>query len=73
MNNKITITEMMEAVKILKAQGEKFTTLGIGPMSKPLIKAVLAKENVEYSPFPDRAMSPAHACIYTPTQPQSNV
>ena len=41
MNNKITITEMMEAVKILKAQGEKFTTLGIGPMSKPLIKAVL--------------------------------
>ena len=47
MNNKITITEMMEAVKILKAQGEKFTTLGIGPMSKPLIKAVLelAQEN----------------------------
>ena len=46
MNNKITITEMMEAVKILKAQGEKFTTLGIGPMSKPLLKATLelAKE-----------------------------
>lgn len=41
MNNKITITEMMNAAKILKEQGEQFTTLGIGPMSKPLIKATL--------------------------------
>lgn len=41
MNNKITITEMMNAAKLLKEQGEKFTMLGIGPMSKPLIKATL--------------------------------
>lgn len=41
MNNKITITEMMAAARTLKAQGEKFTMLGIGPMSKPLIKATL--------------------------------
>ena len=41
MNNKITITEMMNAAKSLKAKGEKFTMLGIGPMSKPLLKATL--------------------------------
>ncbi len=41
MNNKITITETMEAAKKLRASGEKFTMLGIGPMSKPLIKATL--------------------------------
>ena len=41
MNNKITITEMMAAARTLKAQGDKFTMLGIGPMSKPLIKATL--------------------------------
>ena len=41
MNNKITITQMMDAARILKADGEKFTMLGIGPMSKPLIKATL--------------------------------
>ncbi|MEE1075539.1 MAG: class II D-tagatose-bisphosphate aldolase, non-catalytic subunit [Acutalibacteraceae bacterium] len=41
MNNKITITEMMNAAKLLKEQGEKFTMLGIGPMSKPLLKATL--------------------------------
>lgn len=41
MNNKITITEMMNAAKILKDNGEKFTMLGIGPMSKPLLKATL--------------------------------
>ena len=41
MNNKITVTEMMAAARTLKAQGEKFTMLGIGPMSKPLIKATL--------------------------------
>ncbi len=46
MNNKITITEMMNAAKVLKEQGEKFTMLGIGPMSNPLLKATLelAKE-----------------------------
>ena len=46
MNNKITITEMMTAARTLKSQGEKFTMLGIGPMSRPLIKATLelAKE-----------------------------
>lgn len=41
MKNRITITEMMNAAKILKENGEKFTLLGIGPMSKPLIKATL--------------------------------
>ncbi len=41
MNNKITITEMMNAAKVLRDNGEKFTMLGIGPMSKPLIKATL--------------------------------
>ncbi len=46
MNNKITITEMMNAAKALKEQGEQFTLLGIGPMSKTLLKATLelAKE-----------------------------
>ncbi len=46
MNNKITITEMMNAAKVLRDNGEKFTMLGIGPMSKPLLKATLelAKE-----------------------------
>lgn len=41
MKNQITITQMMNAVKALKEQGEKFTLLGIGPMSKPLLKATL--------------------------------
>ncbi len=41
MNNKITITEMMNAAKALKDNGEQFTLLGIGPMSKPLLKATL--------------------------------
>lgn len=41
MNNKITITEMMAAARTLKEQGEQFTMLGIGPMSKPLLKATL--------------------------------
>ena len=46
MNNKITITEMMNAAKALKEKGEKFSLLGIGPMSKTLLKATLelAKE-----------------------------
>lgn len=41
MKNQITITEMMHAARTLKDQGEKFTMLGIGPMSMPLIKATL--------------------------------
>jgi tagatose-1,6-bisphosphate aldolase non-catalytic subunit AgaZ/GatZ len=41
MKNKITITEMMAAARTLKEQGEQFTMLGIGPMSKPLLKATL--------------------------------
>ncbi len=41
MDNKITITQMMDAARVLKDKGEKFTMLGIGPMSKPLIKATL--------------------------------
>ena len=41
MDNKITITEMMAAANQLREQGEKFTMLGIGPMSMPLIRAVL--------------------------------
>ena len=46
MNNKITITQMMNAAKKLKENGEQFTLLGIGPMSKTLLKATLqlAKE-----------------------------
>jgi D-tagatose-1,6-bisphosphate aldolase subunit GatZ/KbaZ len=46
MKNRITITEMMAAARELKAQGEKFTLLGIGPMSMRLIRGVveLAKE-----------------------------
>lgn len=52
MNNKITITEMMNAAKTLKNNGEKFTLLGIGPMSKPLLKATLPKlpKNLQRSP-----------------------
>ena len=41
MNNKITVSEMMKAANILRSQNEEFTMLGIGPMSKTLIKAVL--------------------------------
>lgn len=46
MDNKISIRQMMEAARVLKEQGERFTMLGIGPMSRTLIKAVLelAKE-----------------------------
>ena len=42
MNNKISITKMMKAANVLKENGEKFTMLGIGPMSMPLIKATLS-------------------------------
>lgn len=46
MNNQLTIRQMMGAARRLREQGERFTLLGIGPMSKTLIKAVLelAKE-----------------------------
>lgn len=44
--NKITINKAVQNAFKLKAKGEKFTMLGIGPMSKTLIEAViqLAKE-----------------------------
>ena len=41
MKNSITITQMMKAAQELKRQGEKFSLLGIGPMSKKLIRAVV--------------------------------
>lgn len=46
MKNAITITEMMQASHKLKAQGKRFTHLGIGPMSENLLRAALelAKE-----------------------------
>ena len=46
MKNKITINQMMAAATALKEKGERFSLLGIGPMSKTLIYAVLdlAKE-----------------------------
>ena len=46
MNNTITIREMMTAARLLKEQGEQFTMLGVGPMSKTLLQASLelAKE-----------------------------
>lgn len=46
MNNKITIRQMMAAARVLREQGEQFTMLGVGPMSKTLLQASLelAKE-----------------------------
>ena len=46
MKNAITINQMMAAATALKEKGERFSLLGIGPMSKTLIYAVLdlAKE-----------------------------
>ena len=46
MKNKITIRQMMAAARVLREQGEQFTMLGVGPMSKTLIQASLelAKE-----------------------------
>ena len=46
MENKITMTQMMEGSKALHKEGVKFTHLGIGPMSRNLLKATLelAKE-----------------------------
>ena len=42
MNNNMTIREMMTAARVLKKQGERFTLLGVGPMSKTLLTAALS-------------------------------
>ena len=42
MNNNMTIREMMTAARALKKQGERFTLLGVGPMSKTLLTAALS-------------------------------
>lgn len=42
MKNAITITQMMHATRKLYDKGERFTHIGIGPMSKNLLKAVLS-------------------------------
>ena len=46
MKNTITIRQMCEAARRLNEKGEKFSMIGVGPMSKTLIRAVLelAKE-----------------------------
>lgn len=46
MKNKITIRDMMSAARLLKEKGERFTLLGVGPMSRTLLRAALklAKE-----------------------------
>lgn len=46
MDNRLTIREMMAAARRLQERGERFTLLGIGPMSRTLLYAVLelAKE-----------------------------
>ena len=41
MKNALTIREMMAAARALKEQGERFTLLGIGPMSRTLLRACL--------------------------------
>lgn len=41
MKNAITIRQMTEAARRLNEKGDKFTLLGIGPMSKTLLRAVL--------------------------------
>lgn len=41
MKNFMTITQMMDASHRLRAQGEHFTHLGIGPMSRNLLRAAL--------------------------------
>lgn len=40
--NRITIREMMKAASRLKEQGERFTLLGVGPMSRTLLTASLS-------------------------------
>ncbi len=46
MKNKINVNQMMQATRVLHSKGEKFTHIGIGPMSRNLIRATLelAKE-----------------------------
>ena len=46
MKNKITMTQMMAGTKALRAEGEHFTHIGVGPMSHNLLRAALelAKE-----------------------------
>ncbi len=46
MNNKITMTQMMQASKELIKQGKRFTHIGVGPMSYNLLRSALelAKE-----------------------------
>ena len=46
MKNQITMTQMMQATKVLHAQGKHFTHIGVGPMSHNLLRAALelAKE-----------------------------
>ena len=39
MKNQITMTQMMQATKILHAQGKHFTHIGVGPMSHNLLRA----------------------------------
>ena len=41
MNNAITIRQMTEAARRLNEKGDRFSLIGIGPMSKTLLKAVL--------------------------------
>ncbi len=41
MKNDMTITQMMRASEKLKKQGQRFTHLGIGPMSENLLRAAL--------------------------------
>ena len=41
MKNAITIRQMTEAARRLNEKGDKFTLIGVGPMSKTLIRAVL--------------------------------
>ena len=41
MKNAITIRQMTEAARRLNKKGDKFSLIGIGPMSKTLIRAVL--------------------------------
>ncbi len=42
MKNAITITQMMRATRKLYDDGQRFTHIGIGPMSRNLLKAVLS-------------------------------
>lgn len=41
MKNAISIRGMMEAARTLREKGERFTLLGVGPMSRTLLTAAL--------------------------------